>query len=55
MTVINKKKKLTKFLKDSRKKIDGYPTIILIKENEVIEFDANPTRENLEEFLQRTL
>lgn len=48
-------KEIDEISKRFKKKIDGYPTIILIKENEVIEFDANPTEENLEEFLQRTL
>ena len=48
-------KEIDEISKRYKKKIDGYPTIILIKENEVIEFDANPTKDNLEEFLQRTL
>ena len=48
-------KEIDEISKRFKKKIDGYPTIILVKENEVIEFDANPTQENLEEFLQRTL
>ena len=37
------------------KKIEGYPTIILVKENEVIEFEAEPTYENLNEFIRTTL
>lgn len=32
-------------------KIEGYPTIKLLKDNQVIEFDAKPTQQNLEEFL----
>lgn len=48
-------KEIDEVSKKFKKKIDGYPTIILVKENEVIEFDANPTKENLTEFIQRTL
>jgi len=43
------------FSKRFNKKIDGYPTIILIKQNEVIEFDAEPTKENLTAFIEKTL
>ena len=48
-------KEIDDFSKNFNKKIDGYPTIIIVKGNEVIEFDANPTQENLEEFLNTTL
>ena len=34
------------------KKIEGFPTIILVKGDEVIEFDANPTEETLTTFLK---
>lgn len=43
------------FSKRFNKKIEGYPTIILIKQNEVIEFDADPTKENLTAFIEKTL
>ena len=43
------------FSKRFNKKIEGYPTIILIKQNEVIEFDAGPTKENLTAFIEKTL
>ena len=43
------------FSKRFNKKIDGFPTIILIKQNEVIEFDADPTEENLTAFIEKTL
>tara|TARA_X000000368_G_scaffold387548_1_gene348361 strand:+ start:232 stop:696 length:465 start_codon:yes stop_codon:yes gene_type:complete len=43
------------FSKRFNKKIDGFPTIILIKQNEVIEFDAEPTEENLTAFIEKTL
>lgn len=46
---------IEEFSKDYNKKIEGYPTIILIKDNEVIEFEAEPTLENLNEFIQSTL
>jgi thiol-disulfide isomerase/thioredoxin len=48
-------KEIDDFSKRFNKKIDGYPTIILIKQNEVIEFDADPTKENLESFIEKTL
>ena len=35
--------------------IEGFPTIKLLKEGQVIEFDAKPTRANLEEFLNTVL
>jgi len=36
-------------------KVEGYPTIKLVKGNQVIEYDAKPTIENLKEFLDSTL
>lgn len=36
-------------------KVEGYPTIKLIKGNQVIEYDAKPTKEHLKEFLNSTL
>lgn len=47
--------KIEQFTKQYNKKIDGYPTIILVKDNEVIEFEAEPSIENLEEFIKTTL
>ena len=35
--------------------IEGYPTIKLIKDGQVIEYDAKPNLENLEKFLHTTL
>ena len=35
--------------------IEGYPTIKLLKDDEVITFDAKPERATLEKFLQRVL
>jgi hypothetical protein len=31
--------------------IEGYPTIKLIKDNQVIEYDAKPTKLTMEQFL----
>ena len=36
-------------------KVEGFPTIKLIKNNQIIEYDAKPTMEHLEEFLKSTL
>ena len=36
-------------------KVEGYPTIKLIKENEVIEYNAKPNVETLTQFLHTTL
>tara|TARA_Y100000780_G_scaffold232441_2_gene263936 strand:- start:638 stop:1042 length:405 start_codon:yes stop_codon:yes gene_type:complete len=35
--------------------VEGYPTIKLVKDNEVIEYDAKPKYETLTEFLHTTL
>lgn len=35
--------------------IEGFPTIKLIKDGQVVEFDAKPTRETLHEFLNTVL
>lgn len=48
-------KEIDEISKRFKKKIDGYPTIILVKSNEVIEFDATPNETNLKEFLNKTL
>jgi hypothetical protein len=37
------------------KKVDGYPTIILVKGDQVIEFDAKPNKESLTEFINTSL
>ena len=36
-------------------KVDGYPTIKLLKDNQVIEYDAKPSIAHLKEFLNSTL
>ena len=35
--------------------IEGYPTIKLVKDNEVIEYDAKPTKSTMEQFLNTVL
>jgi thiol-disulfide isomerase/thioredoxin len=51
----NDEEKIDKFSTAYKKKIEGYPTIILVKENEVIEFEAEPSFENLNAFILATL
>mgnify|MGYP003303255300 CR=1 FL=1 len=36
-------------------KIDGYPTIKMLKDGQTIDFDAKPTIENLTSFVESTL
>ncbi len=36
-------------------KIEGYPTIKLLKDDQVIEFDAKPTKKTMEQFLNTVL
>ncbi len=36
-------------------KVEGYPTIKMLKDNQVIDFDAKPTIENLTKFVETTL
>lgn len=36
-------------------KVEGYPTIKMVKGNQVIEYDAKPSLEHLKEFLNSTL
>jgi len=35
--------------------VEGYPTIKLIKDNKVIDFEAKPTKENLDKFINTML
>ena len=40
------------FLKDASKdKIDGYPSMYMVKDDQVIEFEAQPTEDTLTEFI----
>ena len=48
-------KKIKDFETNYNKQIDGYPTIVIVKENQVIEFEAKPNRETLEEFINTVL
>lgn len=36
-------------------KIEGYPTVKLIKDNQVVEYDAKPTKATMEQFLHTVL
>jgi thiol-disulfide isomerase/thioredoxin len=36
-------------------KVDGFPTIKMLKGNELVDFDANPTEESLERFMKSVL
>ena len=36
-------------------KIEGYPTIKLVKDNQVIEYDAKPTKSTMEQYLHSVL
>ena len=36
-------------------KIEGYPTVKLLKDNQVIEYDAKPTKATMEQFLNTVL
>lgn len=36
-------------------KIEGYPTIKLLKDGQIIEFDAKPTKNNLDQFLNTVI
>lgn len=50
MTAFETQHKLT-----GDKQIDGFPTIILVKGDQVVVFDAKPNEESLTEFLHTTL
>ena len=43
------------YLAPSNKKIDGYPSIWMVKGDDVIEYDAKPTVESLKEFINSIL
>jgi thiol-disulfide isomerase/thioredoxin len=36
-------------------KIEGYPTVKLLKDNQIIEYDAKPTKSTMEQFLHTVL
>ena len=48
-------KKLENFEKTYNRKIEGFPTIYLVKGDTVIEFDAEITAETIDEFLHAAL
>jgi len=46
---------MNEFEKRHNVSIDGYPSIYLVKGDQVIEYDANPTRDSITEFLNTAL
>lgn len=46
---------IDEFEKQYKVHVDGYPSIYLVKGQQVIEYDANPTAESLNEFLNTAL
>ena len=46
---------MNEFEKRHNVSINGYPTIYLVKGDQVIEYDANPTRDSITEFLNTAL
>lgn len=51
----SEEEQLIEFEKNYKVKIDGYPTIYLVKGEEVVEYDAITTEDTLNEFLRTTL
>lgn len=49
------KKQLTEFETETKKKIEGFPTIFLIKDDQIIEFEAKPDEKTLKEFINSVL
>ena len=47
--------KMADFEDEYKKKIDGFPTIMLVKENQVVDYEAEVNRENLNEFINSVL
>ena len=47
--------KIVAYEKEHNVKIEGFPTIYLVKGEEVIEYDADPTEDTMTEFLHTTL
>ena len=44
-------KRVSEFETEYSVKIDGFPSIYLVKDDQIIEFDANPTEDSLSQFL----
>jgi len=47
--------KLTEFEQEYKKKIDGFPTIMLIKDDQVVDYEAEVNSDNLTEFINSVL
>ena len=50
-----KEEEMNIFEKEHKVNIDGFPSIYLVKKDSIIEYDANPTKKSLSEFLNTTL
>ena len=44
-------KRVSEFETEYNVKIDGFPSIYLVKDDQIVEFDANPTEDSLTQFL----
>mgnify|MGYP006111471093 FL=1 len=44
-------KRVSNFEEEYKIKIDGFPSIYLVKDDQIVEFDANPTEDSLNQFL----
>ena len=49
------KEELEKYETETGKKIEGFPTIMLMKDDQIIEFDAKPDENTLTEFINTVL
>ena len=48
-------KRVAEFEKEYNVKIDGFPSIYLVKDDQIVEFDANPTEDSLNQFLSTVI
>jgi thiol-disulfide isomerase/thioredoxin len=44
-------KRVTEFETEYKVKVDGFPSIYLVKDDQIVEFDANPSEDSLNQFL----
>tara|TARA_Y100001935_G_C17284868_1_gene499744 strand:+ start:659 stop:1168 length:510 start_codon:yes stop_codon:yes gene_type:complete len=48
-------KRVSEFETQYKVKVDGFPSIYLIKDDQIVEFDANPTEDSLIQFLNTVI
>ena len=53
--VMMKKNFINDFESKYKKEIDGYPTILLVKNDKVLEYDGKPNYESLSKFVEISL